>query len=526
MPTSTRISPKAQTMPPTIELLGRGHITMEDALEEEKNVINWVSYGPATDKLYRKIWEARDTVAALVVHHMGVGRQANCIVLPPDQWIRGSFNVCVFVEVTSGTGEQRKAVFRCPLPHKLAESEYPGSVDEKISCEVGAYAWIEENCPEIPSPHLFGFGFSDGRHYTHSKHTRLFDRVSRRFWCYVYKCFRLPLLSQYVCNPPNHQVQSAYMVLEYLGHETGEMLSNTFAAGREDGARRQRLFRGISQVILSLARIPQAQIGSFQFNNNGTITLTNRPLLCSMMISENDGAARIIRPNDTYSCTDSFVSDMLTFHDHRFLRQANAVYSQNDCRGQMTVKTLLRVLSPVHIKRELRDGPFRLQFTDLHASNILVDKEWNVTGIIDLEWICSLPLEMLDVPYWLTGCAIDQITGDELERFDEIRREFMRIFEEEERTFNIEAIRDNTLSHVMRDLWESKGVWFWHCISSVNAMYFILESHLYPAGSLPLEAERCVSGFWCRDSEDVVRMKLAEKQAYDDELRKLFLEER
>ncbi|PNH33019.1 hypothetical protein VD0002_g8631 [Verticillium dahliae] len=133
---------------------------------------------------------------------------------------------------------------------------------------------------------------------------------------------------------------------------------------------------------------------------------------------------------------------------------------------------------------------------------------------------------MLDVPYWLTGCAIDQITGDELERFDEIRREFMRIFEEEERTFNIEAIRDNTLSHVMRDLWESKGVWFWHCISSVNAMYFILESHLYPAGSLPLEAERCVSGFWCRDSEDVVRMKLAEKQAYDDELRKLFLEER
>lgn len=144
---------------------------MEDALEEEKNVINWASYGPATDKLYRKIWEARDTVAALVLHHMGVGRQANCIILPPDQWIRGSFNVCVFAEVTSGTGEQRKAVFRCPLPHKLAESEYPGSVDEKISCEVGAYAWIEENCPEIPSPHLFGFGFSDGRHVGPPSHS-------------------------------------------------------------------------------------------------------------------------------------------------------------------------------------------------------------------------------------------------------------------------------------------------------------------------------------------------------------------
>ena len=151
-------------MPSTIELLGRGHITLEDALEEEKNVINWASYGPATDKLYQQIWEARDAVAALVVHHMAVGRQTSCIILPSDQWIRGSFNVCVFAEVTSRTGEQQKAVFRCPLPHKLAESEYPGSIDEKLSCEVGAYAWIEENCPEIPTPHLFGFGFSDGRH--------------------------------------------------------------------------------------------------------------------------------------------------------------------------------------------------------------------------------------------------------------------------------------------------------------------------------------------------------------------------
>jgi hypothetical protein len=50
------------------------------------------------------------------------------------------------------------------MPQKLAETWYPGTVNEKLSCEVGAYAWMHDNCSNIPIPHLFGFGFSDGRH--------------------------------------------------------------------------------------------------------------------------------------------------------------------------------------------------------------------------------------------------------------------------------------------------------------------------------------------------------------------------
>jgi len=146
---------------PTLELIGRGPITIESAVEEEKNVIHWASYGPATDKLYQEIWEQRESVEALVKHHMALGNQEKCTVLPPHDWIRGSFNVCVLVDVKSS---HRKVVFRCPMPHKLAEARYPGSIDEKLSCEVGAYAWVEEKCPEIRTPHLFGFGFYDGRH--------------------------------------------------------------------------------------------------------------------------------------------------------------------------------------------------------------------------------------------------------------------------------------------------------------------------------------------------------------------------
>jgi hypothetical protein len=88
--------------------------------------------------------------------------------------------------------------------------------------------------------------------------------------------------------------------------------------------------------------------------------------------------------NDTYTCTDAFASDMITFHDNRFLSQPNAVFSDRDCRAQMAVKTLLRTLPHHFINRERRSGPFVHQFTDFHASNIFVDKEWNITSLIGL----------------------------------------------------------------------------------------------------------------------------------------------
>ncbi|AEO62414.1 uncharacterized protein THITE_2061567 [Thermothielavioides terrestris NRRL 8126] len=508
----------------TLEIAGQGPITLEDALEEEYNVISRLSYGPANEKLYRELWEERSSIEALTRHHLGLSKRDSCKVLPPASWIRGAFNVCVFVDVRRAVhhGSSERVVFRCPLPHKLAEARYPGSIDEKLSCEVGAHIWVEEHCPEIRTPHLFGFGFSDGRHFTHTRHVSFFVRTVHRFWRAVYQLFRFPLLSRFVRNPPRQSLSSAYMVLEYLGPETGQTLSKTFDAYRGDKPRRGRLFKGIARIMLSLARLPQPRIGSFQFHDDGTITLTNRPLSCSVMILENEGATRTMQSGETYNCTDAFVSDMLTFHDHRFLSQPNAVFDENDCYTQMAVKTLLRVLSHAHIKRELRNGPFPLQLTDLHASNIFVDDQWNVTGLIDLEWLCALPAEMLDVPYWLTGCAIDEIKGEKLAHFDEVRQEFMRIFEEEAQTAKstTQAGHNLDLGKIMQDVWESKGVWFWHCLSSVNAMYLLLEAHFFP--SLSLEADKLISKFWCQDPEDVVRKKLADKRAYDEELRSLF----
>src|SRR4051794_13040680 len=53
------------------------------------------------------------------------------------------------------------------MPHKLAKAKHPGTVDKKLSSEVGAYSWMQYQCPDIRISHLYGFGFSDHHHVSH-----------------------------------------------------------------------------------------------------------------------------------------------------------------------------------------------------------------------------------------------------------------------------------------------------------------------------------------------------------------------
>lgn len=349
-------------------------------------------------------------------------------------------------------------------------------------------------------------------------------RLAWRLYRHARTLFRCALPSQYTPHVVSPGLGTSYMLLDFIDPSAGQMLSKTWTQYQKDSRRRHNLYRGIARLMCSLARVPQPRIGSFRFHDDGSIALTNRPLLNSTIIRENEGAPRIMQRQDTYTCTEAFVSDLLTFHDNRFLSQPNAIYSEDDCRGQMAVKTLLRALSHRYIDRGCRNGPFLLQLTDLHPSNILVDSDWNITGLIDLEWMCSLPREMIAVPYWLTGRAIDQITEEYLDDFDQARQDFTRILQEEERTM-LEAKRQVfPLSSIMDDTWESGAVWFWHCLDSVNAMYCLLEDHICPrfSSSLSTDEEEVLSHFWCEDSTTIVAKKVSDKERHDRELQQIF----
>jgi hypothetical protein len=141
----------------------RGFTTYDDAAEEDENIVQQLGYVPATEELYQSLWDRRETICALTKHHLGLGQRDCCVVLPCLEWIRGSFNVCIPVEVKTAE-ESKRFLLRCALPHKLAESKCPGTVDEKVGCEVGAYVWMQEKCPTVRIPFLYGFGFASNLH--------------------------------------------------------------------------------------------------------------------------------------------------------------------------------------------------------------------------------------------------------------------------------------------------------------------------------------------------------------------------
>ncbi|WXC50847.1 hypothetical protein QX201_010548 [Fusarium graminearum] len=489
--------------------------------ETEINLVHQFKHQDVSERFKFELWQKRDSIAALIRHHLQLHAGDTCIVLPHEKWIHGCFNVCVQAQVTAGNST-KKFIFRCPIPPHAGQ-QYSGIIDEKVGCEVATYIWMQQHCPEIRIPDLFAFGFTDDSSFIHIQQTSIFTGLWRKAWKCIYQCLRYPVLSDYVRDKAAPAVGTAYMLLEYIGPETGEMLSLTWFDHWSDTARRKNLFAGMSRIMLSLARVPQQKIGSFRFNTlDCTIALSNRPLMCSLAIFEQQGTPRTIRQDQVYQNTDSFVSDMLTLHDNHLIHNPHAVRDEEDAEERITLRTLLRVLAHFFVLPERRSGPYLLQLTDFHQSNIFVDKEWNVTCMIDLEWICALPVEMMRVPFWLTNRRFERIV-DHYEDFDDARKEFLSSMDQE--LEHVEVEHDIQITRTMRQSWDSKGVWYWACIESTNGWLFVLEDHIIPMFSSVkglVDDLKQMYFFWQKDARKHIETKAADERRYQLKLRSLF----
>ena len=280
------------------------------------------------------------------------------------------------------------------------------------------------------------------------------------------------------------------------------------------------MFRGISRLILKLARVPLNRIGSFTFDpNTGTISLTNRPLTSGIAIMENDGAYRVMDSDQTYESVDPYVADLLTLHDNRFLAQKNAVTSREDCYYQMAVQAILRIMSQQYLDRALRQGPFYMQLTDLHPGNLIVDDDWNITSLIDLEWICARSPQMIDIPCWITSRSIDEVCLPQYSaEYAAAREAFMVAFKEEEGEMS------GDLSKTIEKSYSSESLWFFQALDSINAMYQLFELQLRPqciSQGIPEKVGAYFAAFWAQRVRETTR-KLREREEYDAELRAMF----
>lgn len=179
---------------------------------------------------------------------------------------------------------------------------------------------------------------------------------------------------------------------------------------------------------------------------------------------------------------------------------------------------------------DLRHGPFVFNLTDLHGSNIFVDCDWHIKYIIDLEWACSLPVEMLSPPYWITNHAVDELEGDELQTFEKAYQEFMDIFEEEEKSFFPTYGSATCRTDIMRRGWKIGNFWYFQALKSPKGLFNLFRQHVQPIFEPQRENfmpdfdgfAQIVSPYWASDAQEVVVAKLADKKNYEQELRELF----
>lgn len=277
--------------------------------------------------------------------------------------------------------------------------------------------------------------------------------------------------------------------------------------------------------FISLAKIPQPRIGSWTIKNDGQLTLSNRPLFCHLQRLENWDIPSGITRDTTYTNADSFHLDLLTGHDNRLRYQKNAVFSEDDARHQAVDLVLMRASLAQFTDRSLRDGPFVMYMTDMHASNIFVDRDWNIKHIIDLEWACSLPLEHVMVPHWLTGKGVDLLTGPEYERFENCYKQFSGAIRQEETNAPL-CYKGTTysLAATMNRTWEQRHYWYLSALQSPKGLFNLFREQLQPLYEEPPKGSLnpTASVFWAPGMSSFVSSKLNDLARYVQEVRDIF----
>lgn len=296
------------------------------------------------------------------------------------------------------------------------------------------------------------------------------------------RIWRSPLPFEYV--PYQSQKLSAacgpYLVIDYVEESEGRMLPDTWDEYREHKRHMANLFRGLSSLMLRLSQTLLPMIGSFISDDRGFLILANKPLTSMLQESENAGMPTHIPRGRVNTSVLSYANDLLTYHDNRLLHEANAINDLANCAQQMSALTIIRAVMPRLYNRDLDIMPFAFSLTDLNQSNLFVDKSWNITHVIDLEWATSLPIEFIQLPHWLTNSEVDVV---DVQAYDSLRTKFIDLLREDESALYSGGNSEDhpvQLSRLVERGWTTGLFWYNLALWRPMAMHSIFFNRIQP----------------------------------------------
>ncbi|KAM4063810.1 aminoglycoside phosphotransferase [Hirsutella rhossiliensis] len=442
---------------PRLPLLGGETIGLRSAETCPDNILVELEYPRLDNEFRQEIIGKKNDIEAMVCHLLGI-RAA--YMWGEGQWQSGSFNLAIPIEV----GHGKRVFLRLPLPYRNANLH---SADEKLRTEIATYIWMEDHCPE--------------RNYQHALSTGYLLLSEAKGKC----------LAKY---------------LEHRWHDERYM---------------HNLCRSMARISLSMNKIRLPRIGSWHFNPDGTITLSNRPLHLHISLLESQGVPSGIPQGQTYAAVESYLSDILAFHDNIIKHQPNAVLDQQDGRTQLATLTGLRAVMHHFITPSHQDNPFYLCLTDLRPANIFVDEAGNITTIIDLEFSCARPVSMQLPPYWLTSTSLDVLAEASTLEHDAIIRKYLDIYEAEEKKCN----GDTPWAKLQRHAWDSGAFWYNHAVMAPNHAPRIFQHRIHSLFNYGVESsvfKHVFSCYWSVDAEQVIQRRVEESRRYTSQIQQVF----
>ena len=340
---------------------------------------------------------------------------------------KGTFNICYWVQVEGN----EKWVVRFPLlgMHSL------DMIVSKMDSEIATLKFLNERT-SVRVPRLIGFGLGD-------------DDSPVPF-----------IIMQHVEGLPLNIYWKRY----------GD--NPKFVKG---------ITKSLAQQYCSLLRHPFDRVGSLRLTKDRDgWEIGSAPLSIDQFDLFRDGLK--FTPSNPISSSEDYYLSQSRLFERYINEQRNSVFDEEDALQKYVTPEVFRQVIPHYMQKKFNNGPFFLCHLDLHASNIMTNKNLEVEAILDWECASVLPFEVACAPPRCLTAAnhLEDLKPGSLAYSAYVSR--LQLFTTQVQSVlasvPMPCVANDDVIMRLNTAFTEKGAFFAWAATDIRNMYFILWDHI------------------------------------------------
>ena len=244
----------------------------------------------------------------------------------------------------------------------------------------------------------------------------------------------------------------------------------------------ERILNSLAQQYLELLSHPFDRLGSLRLTADGKDwEIGTSPISVDQFDTSRDGFKITLSEPQTTSL--DYYTSQTYFFERYTNEQRNSVYDDHDGILKYITPELFRRVIPHFINERFNNGPFFLFHFDLHANNVITNRNWQVEAILDWEFTSTMPIEVACSP---PRCIMDRYRVDDMHLDSDNYKSYearLRIFTEKvekhliDSYANLSQLANVILTHLHGALSERRAFFAWSA-SDIRYMFYIVWDHL------------------------------------------------